>query len=305
MNKIHRLHNLSELKSHLSQESLLLLTEEKVWELYRSEFSQLAQESLVYIFPSGEQAKTLQAYEKCLEHLLNHSNLNRHSHVIALGGGALSDAAGFVAATLFRGISWSVIPTTLLSQVDACLGGKTALNTAQGKNLIGSFHQPEVIYLWEGFLESLPERQWQSGKGEILKYAMLSEEIEKLVLKNEPWSVIINACLSCKKKIIEKDPLDQGLRFQLNLGHTLGHAVESETFPHGLAVAWGIEQKVKKYMPYLEEKFFQLKQALKLSYPDVVINNEKLKYDKKRNHHNKLSFVLLDEGRKPFLKTEF
>lgn len=192
-----------------------------------------------------EEEKTLEVYSKALEFFLK-QGIQRNSRLYAFGGGATTDLAGFLAATLLRGISWVAVPTTLLAMIDGSIGGKVAINMPQGKNLVGAFHAPEEIYICGDFLTTLSEKEWISGKGELLKYALLSKEIHDLVMKKTPIEDIAITCAKYKIRIVEHDFHDQGERIYLNLGHTLGHAFESTLkIPHGQAVAMGLKYLFK------------------------------------------------------------
>ena len=189
--------------------------------------------------PEGE--KNLTTYSSVLDFYLQ-NGIHRDSTLFVFGGGATSDLGGFLAATILRGVKWIVVPTTLLAMVDGALGGKVAVNTPAGKNLAGSFHHPEKIFLCKDFLSTLDEENLQSGKGEILKYAFLSQPVYELVKDKQSLEKIIEACAKFKMSVVEKDFKEKGDRIFLNLGHTLGHAFESTLkIPHGLAVAMGMK----------------------------------------------------------------
>jgi 3-dehydroquinate synthase len=180
---------------------------------------------------------------------------NRDSVLFALGGGSVGDAAGFLASTYLRGIAWVGVPTTLLAQVDSSIGGKTAVNHAAGKNLIGTFHQPSLVVCDTEFLKTLSRREIISGLGEIAKYAIIYDsrfltELDKnldLLLAQDPVMMTraIQKSVQWKSKVVARDELDlKGIREALNFGHTFGHALESltryETYQHGEAVIWGM-----------------------------------------------------------------
>lgn len=207
----------------------------------------------VITLKDGEKAKTVGEWERTMRAMAT-ARLDRGGFVVALGGGSVGDAAGFAAATFMRGIRLVQIPTTLLSMVDSSVGGKTGLNLPQGKNLIGSFHQPSLVLADLRFLDTLPERERQSGVYEVLKCAILRDE--KLLqllertrgLRNASESQVetaIAAAIRVKARIVERDERESGERILLNFGHTLGHALEAATsyrdFTHGEAVAYGME----------------------------------------------------------------
>ena len=196
-----------------------------------------------------EAEKNLKTFESACQFFLE-LGISRHSTLFAIGGGATTDLAGFVAASLLRGINWISVPTTLLAMVDGSLGGKVAVNMPQGKNLVGAFHAPEKVYLCQEFLATLDLQEIQSAKGEILKYGFLSQLIYQMILKQEKLPLISYECAQFKQRVVESDFKEKGERILLNLGHTLGHAFESTLgMPHGLAVAMG--------MKYLFELFHQ------------------------------------------------
>jgi 3-dehydroquinate synthase len=195
----------------------------------------------VYWLKNPEDEKNFQTYGDICDFFLK-QGIQRSSTIYAFGGGATTDLAGFVASTILRGIKWVSIPSTLLGMVDAGIGGKVGINMPHGKNLLGSFCMPEHVYICGDFLTTLPESEWLSGKGEILKYAFLSREVYQLILKDAPIEGIAAECARTKINIVENDFRDTGERVLLNLGHTLGHAFEFQLkIPHGLAVAMGLK----------------------------------------------------------------
>jgi 3-dehydroquinate synthase len=199
----------------------------------------------VFWIKNPEEEKNLETYGQAVEFFLR-QGIHRSSKLYAFGGGATTDFAGFVAATILRGVKWTSIPTTLLALVDGAIGGKVALNMPQGKNLIGSFYAPEEVFMCGDFLTTLPATEINSGKGEILKYGFLSKEIHSLILKKAPLEEIAVACARFKNQIVEHDFHEQGERIFLNLGHTLGHAFEfTLKIPHGYAVVMGMKYLFK------------------------------------------------------------
>lgn len=199
----------------------------------------------IFWLKNPEEEKNLEVYSRAIEFFLK-QGISRSSTLYVIGGGATTDFGGFVAATILRGVKWVAIPTTLLAMIDGSIGGKTALNMPQGKNLIGSFHAPEKVFICGDFLTSLPEREWFSGKGEVLKYGFLSQEIHDLIVKKAPIEEIAVACAKFKNEVVEKDFREEKERIFLNLGHTLGHAFEYNLkIPHGQAVAMGLKYLFK------------------------------------------------------------
>ncbi|WP_120866138.1 3-dehydroquinate synthase [Helicobacter pylori] len=206
-----------------------------------------ALEVRVCVIESGEKYKNFHSLERILNNAFE-MQLNRHSLMIALGGGVISDMVGFASSIYFRGIDFINIPTTLLAQVDASVGGKTGINTPYGKNLIGSFHQPRAVYIDLSFLKTLEKREFQAGVAEIIKMAVcfdknLVERLETKDLKDCLEEVIFQS-VNIKAQVIIQDEKEQNIRAGLNYGHTFGHAIEKETdyerFLHGEAIAIGM-----------------------------------------------------------------
>jgi 3-dehydroquinate synthetase len=202
--------------------------------------------AIVQVLPDGERGKTLAELERAATRLLR-AGCTRRSLVVAVGGGAVSDAAGFLAATFMRGVEWAAIPTTLLSMVDAAIGGKTGVNLPSAKNAVGAFHPPLAVLADPATLATLPPRELRSGMGEVLKYAALRPEMLGRVSalgKGAPGAELVAACARVKVEIVRQDPREEGARKLLNLGHTFGHGVEAaggfERFTHGESVAIGL-----------------------------------------------------------------
>ncbi len=201
---------------------------------------------LVHLLPDGEAGKTLAQVERAASRLLA-GGLTRRSLVVSVGGGAVSDAAGFLAATFMRGVPWVAVPTTLLAMVDAALGGKTAVNLPLAKNAVGAFHPPAAVLADPRALATLPPRELRSGLGEVVKYALLEPALLGRVTAlgaRRPGADLIAACMRAKLAVVEADPTEQGVRALLNLGHTFGHGVEAagrfSRYTHGEAVAVGL-----------------------------------------------------------------
>lgn len=199
-----------------------------------------------FVFPAGERSKNLATYGALLDFLAAH-RLDRTDVVVALGGGVTGDLAGFAAATYKRGIAFVQVPTTLLAMVDSSVGGKTGVDLAAGKNLVGAFHQPRAVFCDTQFLETLPETWRMDGMGEVLKYAILGDINLFGKLEKAPMAPIgeseIASCIGMKRDIVEKDEREGSVRKLLNLGHTFAHAIEmlsGYSVSHGRAVATGL-----------------------------------------------------------------
>jgi 3-dehydroquinate synthase len=202
--------------------------------------------------PAGEKSKCLAAVEKCQDQLTRH-RLERKSFIVALGGGVVGDLAGFVAATYLRGIPFVQVPTSLLAQVDSSVGGKTGVNLASGKNLVGAFYQPRLVLCDLDTFKSLPRREYISGLAEVIKYgiiydavlfAQLERNLPKL-LKRDPATLrdVVARCCEIKADVVGQDETESGLRAILNFGHTIGHAIENSAgygrYLHGEAISIG------------------------------------------------------------------
>ncbi len=242
----------------------------------------------------SEANKNLDTVNKLYDYYLE-NNVNRKSTtIIAIGGGCLLDIVGYSCATFMRGIRVVYIPTTLLAMVDACVGGKTAINYKGYKNYIGSFYQPECVVIDQNFLDTLPIREFNSGMAEVIKYGCIYDKTLLDYLLNDEVDInyIIKRSLEIKNHFISKDVYDKGLRQALNFGHTYGHAIESyydfKKYTHGEAISIGMNLKCsdpllkevcKKYdLPiYLEEDIDLDKYLLKDKKNDGQINFIKLK----------------------------
>ena len=193
-------------------------------------------EGRVLTVPAGEEAKTVTTAERLWRQL----RLDRDGTLVAFGGGCTTDVAGFVAATYLRGIDWVAVPTTLVGQVDAAIGGKTAVNLPEGKNLVGAFHWPARTVIDPRLLKTLPEEQRREGLAEVVKTGLLAGEPLWELSDDE----LVRRCAAFKTAVCLRDPYDRGPRQVLNLGHTFAHALEAaagyETVTHGRAVALGL-----------------------------------------------------------------
>ncbi|MBE5039451.1 3-dehydroquinate synthase [Ructibacterium gallinarum] len=236
-------------------EKIFVVTDTNVEPLYGKQLIRSLQaqgfEVDVCTVPAGESSKCEEQLFELYNRMLNFK-MTRSDLVIALGGGVIGDLTGFAAATLFRGIPFIQMPTTLLSQVDSSVGGKVAIDLPQGKNLVGAFYQPKMVLMDPLTLNTLSDRVWSDGMAEVIKYgairdAALFEELEKIKNRQEwiaKFEKIVYTCCDIKRKVVEEDELDTGGRMILNFGHTFGHAIEKqyhfETYTHGEAVAVGM-----------------------------------------------------------------
>jgi 3-dehydroquinate synthase len=210
-------------------------------------------EHAFFAMPDGEESKNLATVQD-LARLLVRQGADRGSVVVAFGGGVAGDVGGFLASVYMRGVDFIQIPTTLLAQVDAAIGGKTGVNLPAGKNLLGTFHQPRAVFVDPAVLRTLPQREYRAGLYEALKCGVIRnprifafvEKQRRRLLRRDPRSLawLITECIRVKAAVVAADERERGLRRILNFGHTVGHALEAETgyrrFLHGEAVAWGM-----------------------------------------------------------------
>ena len=259
--------DLSELKdtilNEIEHKNYIVIFSEKVYKLY-SKILDFPKDK-IFILKDGEREKNYKNYMKILNFALT-KKLKREDTIIAIGGGVVGDLAGFVASTYMRGINFIQVPTTLLAATDSSVGGKVALNSDYGKNLIGAFYQPKAVFINVNFLKTLDEKQYKSGLGEVLKYGFiekscnqnddaqlinfLSKNYEKILSKDIlTLKQLIKMCIELKIAVVQQDEKEKGLRKILNYGHTYGHVIETLTkyskYAHGEAVIEGINFAIK------------------------------------------------------------
>lgn len=268
-----------------------------------------AKEVFIISIPDGEEYKNFSTFEDILNNLFNH-RLDRKSTIIAFGGGVIGDISGFVAGVYQRGIEFIQIPTTLLSQVDASVGGKTGVNNSYGKNLIGLFHQPKAVYINPDFLDTLEAREYSAGIAEIIKMAVAFDLDFFNWLYDNPLNkdnivYAIKKAVGLKIKVVQNDEKEKGERAKLNYGHTFCHVIEKETnyktYLHGEAVAIGIimANVLAREMKLITDDDFN-----KILYL-IKINNLPIKYEissidefynafflDKKSSNGKIAFIL-------------
>ena len=285
----------------------------------------------IIFYNSSEKNKNINSVNKILD-LLFKENFSRDDCIISVGGGITGDVVGFAASIFKRGIKFINFPTTLLSQVDSSVGGKTGVNNKYGKNLIGSFNQPDLVVSEINFLKSLPKRELICGYAEILKHAIIADKKKFLFLEKNKNKIlrlngdviqktIIDSC-TIKKKVIEKDEKEKNLRKVLNFGHTFAHSFEaslrySKKLNHGEAVLMGIKCAVKfsKKINYIPEndakriinhidslKIKKLNDFFNLKHLETLIKF--IKIDKK-NKSNKINLILLKKIGKPDINSNY
>jgi len=233
-----------------------VVSDDRVAELYGSvlinSLEDAGVDAALFTFPAGEQNKTLQTVATLASQLAQ-AGFDRHDALIAFGGGVTGDIAGFLASAYMRGIPFVQVPTTLLSQVDSSIGGKTGVDIPEGKNLVGAFYQPKAVYIDIGLLKTLPEEELLGGLAEVIKHGIIRDKeffsfLEKnrqsiLDLDREMIEKTIYVCCRIKADVVEEDEREDGIRKILNYGHTIGHAVEGASdysLIHGLAVSIGM-----------------------------------------------------------------
>jgi 3-dehydroquinate synthase len=242
-------------QTHLGQGKVLVVSNDTVAPLYFDQLNQALGDRPTerHVIPDGEQFKTVETWWGIIDKLVR-MQARRDATIIALGGGVVGDIAGFAAASYMRGIRFLQAPTTLLAQVDASVGGKTAINHVQGKNLVGAFHQPEAVFIDSATLNTLEPREFNAGVAEVIKYgairdAQFFEWLERetgAINARDPKAIeyLIHRSVLNKAEIVAQDEKESGVRALLNFGHSFGHALEAETayrrFLHGEAVAIGM-----------------------------------------------------------------
>ncbi|MGI6070606.1 MAG: 3-dehydroquinate synthase [Blautia sp.] len=243
-------------KAGLTGRKICIVTDSHVAPLYAEAVEETVKDSAaavtIFTLEAGEANKHLGTVQKLYEHLILHK-FERKDYLLALGGGVVGDLTGFAAATYLRGIDFVQVPTTLLSQVDSSIGGKTGVDFLQYKNMVGAFHQPRLVYMNLSVLRSLPDVEFACGMGEVLKsgliwdrtyYDWLLEHKQEIQSKEFSYlTQMIEGCCDIKRQVVEEDPTEQGVRAILNYGHTVGHAVEKlKDFQllHGQCVGLGM-----------------------------------------------------------------
>ena len=308
------------LKRHLPLPKVALVTNSIINGLYgdivRDGLKSAEIDVVTVEVPDGEESKSLKWAGKLFDAFVE-ARMTRHSGVIALGGGVVGDLAGFVAATFMRGIPFVQIPTSLIAQVDSSVGGKTAVNHPRGKNLIGAFHQPKLVFIDVEVLKTLPEREFKSGLAEVIKHGLIMDsELFEYIENNQSRILDLDMAIieqivsrSCKDKatIVEQDEKELNVRALLNYGHTVGHSIEAvtdyKTFQHGEAIAIGmaVEAKIAVNMDMLDEESAERQNqlladcGLPIVFPDLDVEAvvETTHLDKKVKGSGESRFVLL------------
>ena len=293
-------HSLDKIGEYLNlKRKVLIITDSGVPTIYSKKVFSASLEAYIYTIPEGEKSKSFENFGKILDYLIE-KEFSRTDCVVAVGGGVVGDLAGFVASCYMRGIDFYNVPTTLLSQVDSSIGGKTAIDKQGVKNVVGAFYPPQKVVIDSEVLKTLDKRQLHSGLVEAIKMAATSnEELFKLIEESNDLlfdiDKIIYESLMIKKMVVETDPKEQGLRKILNFGHTIGHAVEaSSAYLHGESVGIGMlylsSDKVKNRIKKILGKY-QLPISVDISSEELF---KYISLDKKRSG-NYLSIIYVEE----------
>ena len=313
-----------------SSKNILIVTDSGIPKKYVKELkAKISNNKNIYTheLPQGETSKSANEYLNLLEKLAK-LKFDRSDLMIALGGGMVGDITGFTAASYLRGIDFIQIPTSLLAQVDSSVGGKTAINIERGKNLVGAFYNPKLVLISTSFLETLPNNQFRSGLGEIVKYSLLGNKKIRSILENNFKEIqkrdpivmenLVSESIKTKAKIVTKDEKENGIRAILNLGHTFGHAIEAfkkyKGITHGQAVIYGIQ--IIARISYLEglidqSKYKDLDNTIhsleldtdfqKFKYQDL----KKFIMNDKKVTGGKLNLIMLDKNLNGFKTNKF
>jgi 3-dehydroquinate synthase len=286
---------------------LFVITDDNVFTIYNQHIQSAFKDFTYEIISTkpGEESKSLNNYETIIKKCLD-VGIKRDDLIIALGGGVVGDLAGFIASTLYRGIDFIQIPTTLLAMVDSSIGGKTGINLDIGKNLIGSFYQPKAVLIDPHFLDTLEPLEYQNGVAEMIKAGLIGdpELFESLRSHNNVSLIDIERSILVKKDLVTKDPFDHKERMYLNFGHTFGHAIEAKEnykIKHGVAISYGmlialnvgIEKDITPKDLYVT--LFDMLKTRRLIEEAVIEKEDVLpyiKFDKKHDSEG-LKFVLI------------
>lgn len=315
-------------KLNISNRKVCIVTDSKVQDLYADKVKETIINSckavFIYAFPNGEQNKNLNTVQSIYEFLIK-NKMERKDLILALGGGVVGDVTGFVAATYLRGVDFVQIPTTLLSLVDSSVGGKTGVDFNQYKNMVGAFKMPKLVYMNLAVLNSLDNKQFAAGMGEVIKYGLIKSDAfyhwlisNVSLIKERNYETIekmVEKSCDFKRKVVEVDPTEKGERALLNFGHTIGHAVEkAKNFEllHGECVALGSVAAafISLKKGYISETdYLNIKDALKLFDLPVSIKDInpsevlELTTSDKKMEGNQIKFISLKSIGNAFIDT--
>lgn len=307
--------NYSEMNNFIkNKETIITISDTNIYNLYKSYFNGYYS----IILEPGEKTKSFETVNYIISKLLEH-NVDKSYILVAIGGGTICDITGFTASIYKRGINFAYVPTTILAQIDAAIGGKTAVNFNGVKNCIGSFKLPQFVMCNSSVIDTLPEIEVKSAFGEVLKYSLISEDLpfEELAKKNFDFFIknrhhiydLTSRCIDIKINIVKQDFNDNGIRRILNFGHTFGHAFEIiEDIPHGIAVLKGICVAIDlsyKLGLLKKDKLDLIKECI-INYgfdTDYTINDEIIEIilQDKKNTKKELNLILLENIASPII----
>lgn len=304
-----------ELKEYVIKDNFILVTDRNVYNSYNEEVDNLMGErENIYIMPSGEANKSHEELLNIYKFLIQ-KNIDRDGIILSLGGGVVGDLVGFAASTYKRGIKYIQVPTTLLSQVDSSIGGKTGIDFLGYKNIVGTFYFPLTSLIETSFIHTLPEREITCGLGEIIKYGVIHDynflkfierNIKKIYSRDmRILQLVVKKAIEIKVSIVSEDALDLGIRQKLNFGHTIGHSIESffnyDRYNHGEAIVLGMiyESKIAYERDFIDKEYYE--EIIKILKPlveetsftdeDIEILLDYMRNDKK-NKAKKIAFIL-------------
>ena len=250
--KVDFINDLNKQLSQINDNKSIFIIDKNVLNLFPESFKLIKLNSRLVIIESGERNKTIEYCQFVIKNLIE-LHVRKDDKLIAIGGGVTQDIVAFISSILFRGVSWEFFPTTLLAQCDSCIGSKSSINFDSYKNLLGTFNPPKHIYIYNEFLNTLPESEIRSGIGEMLHYFFtdginlakeITDQINEIIFDRSRLEYFIKNSLNIKQKIIEIDEFDESIRHIFNYGHTFGHALEAITnysISHGQSVTLGMD----------------------------------------------------------------
>ena len=295
------LHEINQLQKYIkniyTQKDIFIVTDEHVDQLYHNLMTSKLNDFKLHfvVIKPGETSKSIETYVQTIHHLID-LGIKRNHLLISLGGGVVGDLTGFIASTLYRGIDFIQIPTTLLSQVDSSIGSKVGIDLEKGKNLVGAFYQPKFVLIDPIFLETLDDREYYQGVAEMIKAGLIANEALYQYFKTHQkvTEKEILMALEVKRDVALKDPFDHKERMTLNFGHTFGHAIEKkyqyQTYKHGEAISYGMLIAIKigiekgitpSYIYDDVKKVLEKHQLIKRPYFNADELKEFIKTDKK------------------------
>lgn len=304
-------------KNHVTHSRAFVVSDEHVWQLFSKQLKLMfGNVNIINCqIPAGETSKSLETFENTIETLID-KGIKRDDVLVAFGGGVVGDLVGYIASSLYRGIDFIQIPTTVIAQVDSSIGSKVGINLTKGKNLLGAFKDPLFVYTYVPFLSHLPEREFNNGMAEVIKAgAIMDPTILDDVLHNSFNVDVLIKAIQVKVEIVKQDKFESNLRMILNFGHTLGHAIEKannyDVIKHGEAVSLGMQyalklgEKMNITIPNASKKVLEALNKFQLLNHSIGSMKEYISYMKvdKKQREKGLEFVFIIEPGKAFIKT--